>query len=610
VRLSLVNELSAPLALIARHLFTTEEAAKKLQNRLASIRSLFLGSTALMGTGAVLAAPLLFAIDKAAELQKQLIAVQIATRGSADEMTRMRSAIEAIAGQTIFSNIDVAKMAKLVATGTGFGAGQVSSLLPVFARFADVQTLMKGTAFEESVTNLVRLAHTAQHYDVAGLAKYADLLTKASFIIPGGLGEVGHALKYSQGMAKTALGVDDENMVLLTALLNRLGLSGSRGGTNLIAAMSRTIPGVFGSGLLRGKSHEALLAMGMTDAAGHAKVFMGGKFDPVTWMGLMSEYVQREFARHPEAVARQDIMKNFQHAYGVQGSRVASLLGSPQALEQWRMIAETFSQYGGVQGIQQTFANQSVAQQYMNAKTNFISAMTELGVTLLPTATKVLKEFNTYMQQLIDWITKNPAKVKEYATNIGYFAIALVGLGAIGNVTAGIIGLTTVLGGLGRATVLANAALAAGAAGGGLLGSLALFTRGLGGLGLALGAGYAAGSVIYSLTAGTKAMDLFGEGIARLLALLGSQDAQDALDRMKYGPGTDSWKNRRGMIARGTPSPSPTVVHTQVNLDGRKIADVVTKHQVRAANAPQAGPGFVDPRSALTPAAATTLGDY
>jgi hypothetical protein len=90
---------------------------------------------------------------------------------------------------------------------------------------------MKGTSFEESVTSLIRLAHTAQHYDAAGLSKYADLLTKASFIVSGGLGEVGHALKYSQGIAKSALGVDDEGMVLMTALLNRLGLSGSRGGT-------------------------------------------------------------------------------------------------------------------------------------------------------------------------------------------------------------------------------------------------------------------------------------------------------------------------------------------------------------------------------------------
>lgn len=440
VSVKIHDEVTGAISLIARHFNTAEKAAEGFQKRMGSIKALFAGGTFMLGAGAAIAAPLLYATDKAAELQKQLIGIQIATRGSAKEMVDMRKAIEGIAGQTIFSNIDVAKQAKLIATGTGFGANQVSSLLPVFAKFADVQYLMKGTDFQESVTNLIRLAHTAQHYDAGSLGKYADLLTKASFIVPGGLGEVGHALKYSQGVGKSALGIGDENMVLMTALLNRLGLSGSRGGTNLIAAMTRTIPGVFGSGLLTGKSNEALLAMGMIDGQGRAKVFKDGKFDPVTWMGLMASYVQREFAGHPEATARQDIMKNLQHAYGVQGSRVASLLGSPQAIDQWRQIGDTFSQYGGVEGMQQRFANESVAQQYENAKTNFVSAMTELGYTLLPLATKYLKEFNGYMARLIDWMTKNPEKVKEYAQNLAILAAAFVGLGILGQVTAGVTG--------------------------------------------------------------------------------------------------------------------------------------------------------------------------
>jgi hypothetical protein len=134
------DEITDTISLIARHLQKAEDAAAKFQSRMHSIKGLFAGGTLLVGAEATIVAPVLYATDKAAELQKQLIGIQIATRGSTGEMPNMRRAIEGIAGQTIFSNVDVAKQAKLIATGTGFGAGQVKSLLPIFAKFADVHS--------------------------------------------------------------------------------------------------------------------------------------------------------------------------------------------------------------------------------------------------------------------------------------------------------------------------------------------------------------------------------------------------------------------------------------------------------------------------------------
>ena len=449
VKISLVNHVTAGLLLLTKQFASTDAAAAKLQQRMNGIQNMAKGGAYLLGGGMALAAPFIFAIDKAAELQKQMIAIQLATRGTTGEMDRMRAAVEGIASQTVFSNIDVAKMGKLLATGTGLGAGGVTSLLPVAGKFADVQMLMKGTPYEQSTNTLVRLAHIAGHYDAPSLSKYADLLTKASLIVPGGLGEVAHALQYSQGVAKNALGVDDEQAVLATALLNRLGLKGSRGGSNLIAAMTRTIPGIFGSGLLTGKSNEALLSMGMIDGKGHAKVFKDGKFDIVTWMGLMGEYVNREFAGHPEAIARQDIMKNFQHAYGVQGSRVATLFSTPQAIEQFRQIGQSFNEAGGVEGMQKRFADESVAQQWMNAKTNFMSAMTEMGMTLLPMATKALKALNLELGKVIEWISKHQHATKVLAQSFLTLAGVMAFSGTVLLLTSAFKGLALVAGGFG-----------------------------------------------------------------------------------------------------------------------------------------------------------------
>ena len=70
------------------------------------------------------------------------------------------------------------------------------------------------------------------HYDAASLTAYADLLTKASSIVPGSVSEVVRALGYFQSVAKTALGSDEIQNVLSVALANRLGFAGTRGGTN------------------------------------------------------------------------------------------------------------------------------------------------------------------------------------------------------------------------------------------------------------------------------------------------------------------------------------------------------------------------------------------
>lgn len=587
VKISLVNHVSAGLLLLTSQFAETDAAAAKLQKRMASIQSMAKGGAYLLGGGLALAAPFIFAIDKAAELQKQMIAIQMATRGTTGDMNNMRKAIEGIAAQTIFSNIDVAKMGKQIATGTGLPAAGVTSLLPVFGRFADVQTLMKGTPYEQSTNILIRSAHLAGHYDAAGLSKYADLLTKASFVVPGGLSEVANALQYSQGVAKNALGVDDENSVLSVALLNRLGLKGSRGGTNLIAAMTRTIPGIFGSGLLKGKSNEALAAMGMIDGQGHARVFKDGKFDMFTWMGLMGEYVQKEFASHPEAIARQDIMKNFQHAYGVQGSRVATLLSGPNAIDQFRQIGAQFDAGGGVEGIQKAFAQQSVAQQWMNAKTNFVSAMTELGITLLPMASRALRALNTELAKVVDWISRHQDATKRLAVAFLALSGAMAFGGTVLLVTAGLKGLFLAL----QFSTI------------GMLGPLAKLVTGLGGL----SAGFGTLSLaLAGRTLGLGIVAAIGVGLGAALDKIFPNNPLAKLGHWLGGLAYDVTHDdfnpnmTHPYVKPGGGGSGGQAGH--VYLDGKKVGNIILTNFSKELGRPQAGIGGFDPVSMPAPA--------
>jgi hypothetical protein len=582
VRVTVIDEFTRSMAKLLSYFQQSETAATKLHTRLTAIKGFFAGGLGLMGAGAALAAPLVYATDKAAELQKQMIAIRIATRGTTDQMNSMRQAIEGVASQTMFSNIDVAKMAKQVATGTGLGAQQVQSILPAYVKYADVQLLMKGTPYEQSVRDAIMAAHGAQHYDPKSLTTYLDTINKASLFIPGSTHEIARALAYSQGITKQALGSDDEQNILLVALMNRMGFPGTRGGTNVSAAMTRSIPGVFGSGLLKGKSYQALAAMNMIDAQGHAKVFTDGKFDTMKWTGLMSDYVAREFASHPEAIARQDIMTNFQHAYGTIGSRAAALLSSPQAIEQFRTMHEQMEQFGGFEGMQQIFKDESVAQQYQNAMTNLQSAMVELGLTLLPTVTKALVKFNGYMSELIDWMTKNPGQVKQYAKDVAYFSAALLGLGAVSVATSAVIGLATSIG------YLKNAAAAIyGAAG---VGSAKGLLGGAASLGGAAALGYGLGTLAYDhWIQGTSFDENSGRQVAKIMALFGSQTAKDALaaNRDYVRPGA-----ARGTVDRAG----------DVYIDGQKAGTILSKHILGDPNAPQTGISSFDYRMHMMPA--------
>lgn len=563
VKISLVNHVSAGLLMMSKQFASTSVQATALQKRIESIHSLARNGAMWVGAGGAMAAPFIYAIDKAAALQKEMIGIQSATHGSVKEMDGMRKSIEAIAGRTVFSNIDVAKMAKTISTGTTFSADQVSKVLPAYARFADVQMMMKGTSYQQSIPELIRLAHTAQKYTPEAIAAYGDLLTKASFVVPGSLSEIGNALKYSQGLGKQVLGIDDNSMVLTTALLNQMGIKGSRGGTNLIAAITRTIPGIFGSGLLEGKSNEALRAMGMTDDKGHSKVFKNGKFDVFTWLGLLSEYTTREMATNPEAIARQNIMKNMQHAFGAQGGRVASLLANPQAIELLGLIGQRFAGAGGVEAIQNKFADEAVAQQWMNAKTNFVSAMTELGYTLLPLATIALKKLNSRLQTLISWITDHPDATRRLAESFLALSGAMMFGGSIMLLTAGFKGLGLVLG-LGSGIV-------------GNIGLLGAVSGLLGPVGLAVAAIGLLAATIAILSPDDKNKPKAGHHWVPGTGRSGAgghweKDAEHVHPSVRGSlPNEVQYVRPHGGTAGGT-------VHTAIHIDGKQVATAVTPY--------------------------------
>jgi hypothetical protein len=576
VKLTLVNDFTKGLTMASVGFKALGVETEKLEKRLKSIKNLSMAGGGFIGAGFAITSPIIYAISKAAELQKQIIGIQIATHGTNQEMEKLRFTMESASSRTVFSTVQVADMAKLIATSNSFNASQVNQVLPAYARFADVQKLLKGTDYNTSVLEAVRLAHTAQIYDPVKLTAYLDTLTKATIITPGSITELGTALKYSQGTAQTALGVDPQNMVLLTALLNRMGFAGSRGGTNLIDAMIRTMPGIFGSGLLEGKSNQALRHMGLVDSKGHSLIFTNGKFDAMKWMQGLAAFVQKDFATMPEAQARQDILTTMQHSFGAQGRRVATLLSSQQAIDQLLAIGKQFDMLASTGAIQDKFVTESVSQQFTTSLTNFQNALTELGYTLLPLATKFLNAVNHELGILIPWMQAHQQEVKRFAEAVLLFGGVMLIVGPMLLLVAAFEALLTPLGAVVGLVTALTAAL-----------------------------------TILAPTGIQKAIDdgskkIFGAAphvlshgvFYSLMAYLRSPSNSET--QHSFNP-FNTVSNFFGNIFSKPANAQPVQVSTQVNLDGHSLAQVTSKHISKIGSLPPVQGSNVDPNMSLMP---------
>jgi hypothetical protein len=424
VKIGLQNHVSPGLLTLSGQITGIQSQVQRLGNVFAQM----MAGRMMADFGSKMVHGFKSAVTSAAELQRQMIGIQTVTKGTAQEMTRLEASIMKVTGVTTFSNVQIAEMAKLIATSSNFTAQQVTDLVPVIAKYADVQYIFKKTPPQQSALDAIRAAHLAQHYTPAELTKYLDLLTKTSFLTPGKMSEVITTLKYVQGLASGALGMNDQQIALLTALANRVGVAGAgaRGGAQVANALMRTIPGVFGSGLLKGKSAEALAAMGFSDAQGHSTIFTGGKFDVAKFLGQLDKYETYEYKKYPEQIAREHIMRNLQHAFGA-AARVITVLGKPEVWKQYHEMMIAYNNLPTTEAAQEKFAKESVWQQIINAETNFHSLLTLIGEKTLPEVSWAFSKLNGILGQIIEKLGKGDGSLSTGA-RVGIYTLGGLGL--------------------------------------------------------------------------------------------------------------------------------------------------------------------------------------
>ncbi len=336
--------------------------------------------------------------------------------------------------------------------------------------------------------------------------------------------------------------------------LYRLGLlDPSRVQFNQLGQLKKALPGAFkGSGILEGEGELALLekvllpafaAKGITSEEGVIRE-LGMLLGNRSGSGLMARIYQQRATLHMQSEAN----RSAQDINGLAATGSGILAGKELELHaKWRDVLK------------------------------------ELGTSVLPLAIKAVEGLTTVVKGVVAFAREFPTLTTWLTVGFGVLAGVVAVGGTLMLATAGFKA-------LGLALVVGRAA--------GIGGMLLQVAGGLGGLGLALGRlgllgflGYGTYSIATALGA-----DKVGSWLAdQLLKVTHPLDGSS-----ERGGAKGSWGDTVAP-RKGAGAAAPVVL----NMDGRKVGEIVTGHQTRAMNGPQTGPNSFDGRMALTPGGAT-----
>lgn len=582
VTLALQNQVSAALGLIAREFIKTDAEAKKLQGTLKEIKLLgmtgmILGGAGFLGLGAIKAA-----VKPASEYVHQLELAKVAGMSQLEIAKATGSAWQAtgkVMTTTASENLAAIRELRMVFGDTEHA---IEHMATVQRLQAVLQTVRGGSAHDEAYTVAKALEMKGAVKNPAEFEAAADLMTKAIIASGGKVAAADFLSTFKYGRAAT-IGWDDRfTYSILPTLIQEMKSSGGTGGAGgpgnaLMSAYAAVV-----GGAVPQKALKVWQSLGLLDSSkivwnkvGSAKGLRPGgimgsetfQSDPYRWTQQFLVPALVKAGYDTEAKQRQVLQYLFPN-------RTAGFIMSQMALQGWKFDRDQkiIGQASGLSAYDELIRRDPVmAEKALGAQwENFKIA---LGKTIVPVLIPLLRSLTDALNGLATFTARHPTLTQGLMlTFTALSALATVGggllVGAAGLKLAGV-----------ALTTLTGLPLASAAAG---LGTLVGVIGSIVALGMAIANADKIGAMKYSpgnlIVEGGKAI---GGGLRAGWDWMTGDDW-----RGSYGP---------------PPSGKPVQVQTQVNLDGRQIARVVTHHQTNdASRAPASGSGF-DGRQSYVP---------
>lgn len=278
--------------------------------------------------------------------------------------------------------------------------------------FAITETrLKKGTDLEEALTSFIRLPHMTGRFggkDMEEMARqFAYVSTKTDVPLP----RLTNALSYSMPILSSELGMDPGSIMVMTAAMQRAGITNTKSGTWLREFELRSLPT---TAQLTSHSQKqrikALKELGMIDAKGkptwlvdregRRTEFVKGQEQNIDWQASLvkqSQVLQSASSRLAPDVRAADV----RNAYGAQGGGVAGLESLKGFVDQMPVIMSMMKGFQPGTDFIGNYASNSPIQQGRQAIGDFKNVLMDIGTEVLPPVTSALRAFDDVLKAIL-----------------------------------------------------------------------------------------------------------------------------------------------------------------------------------------------------------------
>ncbi len=589
IRLSLVNGVSAGLTAIARQFHTLDRDTSRAASRIGEFERSLMRVTRLAAGGSMLAAAGggilgLFKAPLDAAREYETAFARFKTLNLGDHI-----------------NSEADKFARATnAFGTSHAA-MMDTFRESFAFFGSLdQARFASTKIAElNAANAVLFGGNARSIDAGAtrsLMRFADMrgatnspedffktLNLAQRMVTGSGGSLGfgdlESLAKTGGTAFKSL--SDEGIVHLASAMQEMG--GSRTGTALMTLYQNLV-----AGRTTHQAKFALQDLGLADLERFPIGTVGGKtqtrlrtvvnpeflsalrVDPV--MALDKFLMPAINSRLGPGATDEQRAKAINDVFS---DRTGSNLATGVALQMVQVMRDS-KFITRAMGVAETTdaARKTTDGQMLELQSRWRDVLKELGLAVLPAAIKAAQGLAAAIATVTNFARENPGIVKMGAALAGVAATGALFVGGMLAVRGAILGAQLAIGTTGVA--------------GGLVAGLSGLATGLAVVGVALTSLYQVVR-LYDAAAGwvgasTRDGVTLSLQARRQLAIGGDPGA------------VVDWKRPAAVPPAGG---ATTQVHTQINMDGRRVGEAVSRHQAASARRPAAGASWADPSSTM-----------
>jgi hypothetical protein len=416
VKLSLINHVSAGMAMISKSLASTGGDVDKLNAKLASIGKQGAIGAAMFAGGLGLAAMFKGPLDEAKKFQNET--ERFRSLGLGDKVTadavKFASGMDTY-GTSIRENLGLLRDAQTV-FGDFHEAQMVTPLLAKMkfanaALYGDEGGAMKDRAFMDMLKVIEMRGGLSSQEAFTNQANMVQRVQTAT----GGRVGANEYLNFIKTGGVAAKGMKDENFYYaMEPLIQEMG--GNRVGTGLMSAYQNLV-----QGRTTQRAANELMRIGMLnpkmvdyDKVGNIKQIKPGAVsgsdimisDPMKWM----QTVMLPAFASKGITDKQAILNEIGAIFT---NRTASQLYSTMYLQQAN-IAKNFKLNSGAAGIDELDANakKTLTGKLIELDKKWLDLQLKLGEVILPLAIRAVDGLNNAIKNLTVWIDANPGKVR------------------------------------------------------------------------------------------------------------------------------------------------------------------------------------------------------